>query len=364
MFRLPLSRRSVWQALAFSSAVVVLLIAAEGLLMLPIILDTPLPMIAVRHCVLRGTDAPALSVLRVFCQSEASPIKYVLARHELSANPQARVVLAGIDPISAFDCATDELVVISGGAEFGSIYTLNLLETPPKPRLLGRQTDGDPISVVISPDRRWLASHACQAVYLWDLHERRLKWRRDVEAGCVAFAPRLDRLVCGLIDGRVVEMSLQDGQIRATIAIHRAPVKCLAIDPHGERLASAGEYERLIVSDFHRRRPLWSTSGTSAHTMQFSPSGEVLFTSPVELPLGRGDSRVELRNARTGGLIGKLGRDEERTHGGVFLNDHTVCTWGGDGAIRIWDAREQTLLKVVRPTLTMTAIDELWPDYQ
>jgi WD40 repeat protein len=343
--------RDLRRALLFSLGAVVLLVVGEGLLVLPTI-ERQEPRIAVRHCVFRNHGDLALTLFRVCPPFPTSTLQFVLGWHDLStARPEVRIAFAGIDPVTAIDVATEQLIVIAGGKDIGSIYTLNLLQSPATARWLGRQADGEAMAVAISPDRRWLLSHGLEAVYLWDLEQRELKWRRAAEARCLAFAPQVDRILCGLMDGRVVEMSLFNGEIGATIAVHRSPVTCLAVGPQGRRLASAGEYERIVVSDLHDHKTCWSASHTSTHTMHFSPDGKVLLTSRVPEPCTWRKPILDLRDAQTGELMGRLTSEGEGIQGAAFVNDSLVYTWGLDGAIHAWDIRQRLPLKVVTPAL-------------
>jgi len=52
-------------------------------------------------------------------------------------------------PVTAMAFATEQLVVIAGGRASGSIYIIDLHQSPASVSLLGRQTDGHALALAI-----------------------------------------------------------------------------------------------------------------------------------------------------------------------------------------------------------------------
>ncbi len=343
---------TVRHAVLLSFCVVAAFVVGEGLLLLPKLLDRHVPRTAIYDCVLRDEGASALSLFRVSPSSTDTALKFVLGSHDLStASPDVRVEFSGIDPITAMTAA-GELVVIAGGSAPGSIYTLDLLQSPPSANLLGRQTDGDAAALAVSSDRKWLVSLGPESLYVWDLADRRLKWHRAGDGvACIKLAPRSDQILCGLSDGRVVEMDLAEGEVGRTIATHRAGVASLALCPSGQRLASVGDYERIIVSDLASGTPAWSESHPRSHIAIFSPDGQILVTSPLAGTSTKGTPTLALHNANTGGLLGSITGHGDTILGAAFADDSVLYSWGLDGTVRAWDVRQRKALRIVMPAL-------------
>jgi WD40 repeat protein/serine/threonine protein kinase len=113
-------------------------------------------------------------------------------------------------------------------------------------------------SLGFSPDGRWLATCSGDApISLWNVKDRQAASRQfaaPIEGGLsLAFTPDAALLACGEVSGRISVWQVRDGKLLRTFAGHNGPVKCLAFNLDGGRLASGS-------SDGTAK--LWDTLGT------------------------------------------------------------------------------------------------------
>ena len=98
-------------------------------------------------------------------------------------------------------------------------------------------------SLGFSPDGRWLATCSEKApISLWNVKDRQAPPRQfaaPIERGLsLAFTPDAALLACGEASGRIGIWQVRDGKLLRTFAGHNGPVKCLAFNLDGGRLAS------------------------------------------------------------------------------------------------------------------------------
>jgi WD40 repeat protein len=117
-------------------------------------------------------------------------------------------------------------------------------------------------------------------------------------------------------------------------------VFCLAWHPDGDRIAAAGWEGRLHtvhVWDVRKRSKAFTIPpgpedfAVAFFAAAFSPDGRYLV-------LGEGTGTVRVWDARTGALVGLLGKHNREVRGVVFSpNGKHLATASGDGELKLWD---------------------------
>jgi WD40 repeat protein/serine/threonine protein kinase len=113
-------------------------------------------------------------------------------------------------------------------------------------------------SLGFSPDGRWLATCSEDApISFWNVKDRQAAPRQfaaPIKRGLsLAFTPDAALLACGEASGRISIWQVRDGKLLRTFAGHNGPVKCLAFNLDGGRLASGSG---------DGTAKLWDTLGT------------------------------------------------------------------------------------------------------
>jgi len=154
---------------------------------------------------------------------------------------------------------------------------------------------GDVRSIAFSPDSAHVAIAGEDAVVVWDLNDRAIKFRLDRFSGkgtCVVFSKDGALLAAATTGGDIYLIDWRSSSVRK-------------------------------ITDAH---------GRGAYALDFGPESRTLAS-------GGGDGIVRLWDVASGVKVGEMGRHNGRIHSLAFEpNGRNVITAGEDLTIRVWDA--------------------------
>jgi hypothetical protein len=213
--------------------------------------------------------------------------------------------------------------------------------------------DGCPSQIFSSSDGKTLVSWVPQSLDVFDVPANQIRWQRQAgEVESIAFHPQAGLFAS--LGNRIVQLSLETGEVLRAIARHRETIRALAIDAQGVSIAWLDEGGNIEVCRLRDAKWQWLQKahgaqilpGTHRPTMfanvlSFSPDGQYLVTSADE-----GEWVLGIWNAKTGDRVRTLRGHDEIINGARFLPDGTLASWGKDGTLRIWNVKRGTLQRV------------------
>lgn len=236
--------------------------------------------------------------------------------------------------------------------------------------------------VSLTSDGRFLVSSGEDGrVVVWDWQfsaQRPWELRDDKfsrEYGCVACSPVLERrghatsytILAGAADGRIriwtLEVSEHGQILKRSLAvlgevnaIHRTPIRCLAVSPDGKLVASGSEDGDIYVSSLETRQPLLKLVDPSAvrepahraavTSLAFLPEGDLVSAS-----LDRSLARWQIGQDGQGNWANSLlwrtsGRSGDVIQLGVSRDGQRALFENGE-ELRILDLRDGRTLSVI-----------------
>jgi WD40 repeat protein len=252
-------------------------------------------------------------------------------RFDAAGAPVRRPWDVGSFPASAAAIAGGTRVAI--GCYDGSIYIVEGTMPAAPPVLFARHEGRDLQAVLCSADGRCLLSLGCDRMFCWDVASRQLLWNRhDLAFSAAAFDPKARWIVVAASDGSVYDLDASTGDTIRLVASMGVGAAKIALSRDGRRLAVATFGRSLSVWDRHTGTQLWSCVHPQSQ-LCFSPDGRLLCSYAYD---GR-RCALALRDPSTGRLVTMLPGHTERIFGTTFFPDGTLCSWGGDGMIRLWN---------------------------
>jgi len=200
--------------------------------------------------------------------------------------------------------------------------------------------------VVFSPDGLRLASAGKdRSIRIWDAtplqgdegQEARTYRHHHNEIWSLAVSPPDGRMVVsGGLGSPPTVWDPQTGDVIATIPGQKDIVFCVAWEPGGQRIASAGaDGGRFTVKVWNlqsRTEDLELSGRVEYVAVAFSPDRRYLVTGQV-------NGAVQVWDAATGKEVRPLGTHKQPTRGLVFSNDgRWLASASSDGTVHLWDA--------------------------
>jgi WD40 repeat protein len=229
------------------------------------------------------------------------------------------------------------LTVLEGKERWDDLWRL-AQEAPPcssaamlrslkKARWLPREIDRSGFQELAALARKWKESGLRHLIF----HRATLAGHAS-EVRCLAITPSGDLLASGGADSAVCLWSLPDGKLLKRLERHNGWLNCLAITPDGRTLASAGRDGRVCLWSLPGGRPLAKLKGHKqpVFSLAVSPDGAILAS-------GSSDATIRLWDVRTRKLLAVLKRHE----GGISAlaispDGKLLASASGDCSVRLW----------------------------
>jgi WD40 repeat protein/serine/threonine protein kinase len=201
-------------------------------------------------------------------------------------------------------------------------------------------------AVAIYPDGRRVAARAAdETVRVWDVADGR-ELRRFTPGGvvrCLALSPDGNRLASGgwLLDsktsqslsGRIKIWDLAGGRELLELVGETRAVEALAFSPDGRTLASGGPSRTVLLWDAVTGKPLRTLAGHKdlVLSVRYSPDGKFLASGGV-------DQTVRVWDAVSGAPLQLLRGHSRAVQAVAFSPDsRSLASVALDGTIRLWD---------------------------
>jgi WD40 repeat protein len=214
-----------------------------------------------------------------------------------------------------------------------------------------------------SPDGKWLVSGGDDSqATIWDLATGEIVETLPGNFGtiyAIAFSPDNEYLATANMTGTVKVWKVKDWSLEAALLNPEHHIRCVAFSPNGRWLASGGSDRTLVITDTRN----WETALEKpdqdlwVEGVTFSPDGANLYTvtgswNPKDQPVAS-----TLTAWRIAVVKDKLELEPIKkiaAHGGTTDNvvvtpdGRHVLTGGGDGLIKVWDAKTLALIRSIK----------------
>jgi len=260
--------------------------------------------------------------------------------------PATTLTWPGVTPSCIAPAAAGEAIFL--GDWNGSLYMLDRLTQRAQPRLIGRHRDGVTV-LQASADGRHLVSLSPAAISAWDLPTQQLRWQRESgNISAIRIHPDSSRLLCGMGNGQVLEVDLFSGERTGSLLASPppCPVHDLDVTADGKQLCvvhSTGEV-RIVPGEAGGSNAL---AAPFCHVgwpryARFSPCGSLLAASAASE-----EPSLQIWSISSGQPLATLRGHTNTVLGVAFATDGRLFSWGRDGSIRVWDALQGQLLRII-----------------
>jgi WD40 repeat protein len=295
--------------------------------------------VSVTHCIDMGAGRPTVSVYWSIARFGMPGWQHHLAVH--STNDSSKRL--------AFPCRQLRPLSLARGPDAdhalvgnwdGSIYSIDLRRTDAEPACIARQPDGAVVALAASADGQCVLSQSAFYLHAWDPATRSERWRRtDVAPYCFALRPDNSAVVISTSQGELLEVDLQTGRTRRSIAKFHRPLLAISLSADGAKLAALQANDRISLLDSVTGDRLWneqvirSSLTAAGRIASFSPNGTLLVTAGQE----RSGRSLAVWSVATGEKVCELSGHDNVVIGAAFTHTGRLRSWGADGTIRDWN---------------------------
>ncbi|TMQ35780.1 MAG: hypothetical protein E6K70_00350 [Planctomycetota bacterium] len=206
-------------------------------------------------------------------------------------------------------------------------WSAAMLRSLKKARWLPRATDRSGFEELAGLAKKWKESDLRHLIF----HRATLTGHAG-EVRCLAIAPSGELLASGGADNRVCLWSLPDGKLLKTLDRHSGWINSLAITPDGRTLASARRDGHVCLWCLPGGRPLARLKGHKqpVFNLAMSPDGTTLAS-------GSSDATIRLWDVPARKLLATLKRHERGISAlAISADGELLASASGDCTVRLW----------------------------
>jgi WD40 repeat protein len=337
---------------SFAAVVVTVMVVGAAYVALGIGRLRDVTQTSITHCALG--DDPNGAVLRSWTLSADRPAwdSRLWFFSPIQARAPRRMIWPHAEPNCVVWAAGSERIYVGCGD--GTVYSAKPGRPDGAPQFVGRHAGEGVEALAVSGDGRHLVSRSPDLLRVWNLADGGLFWEREArDVNCLAIHPTSQSVVCGLIDGRIVEHDVASGVIVRTLAGDRtAAAVDLTFSSNGRLLAAvvaAPAFNQATVRllEWPSGRESWPANMPAcyagwARRAIFSPCSSYLVVTAPD----RG-SELEVWSVREGRRLTILRGHTGTVLGAAFAADGRLLSWGTDGMVHIWDASYQRPTRIL-----------------
>jgi WD40 repeat protein len=196
--------------------------------------------------------------------------------------------------------------------------------------------------VIITPNKKILASVSSNKILLWDLKTQKLHRVLEGHTDIIfslSISPNGKLIASGSSDKTVGLWDIETGNLVCTFASRKDPIHSVAFSPDGNCLASGGESKyktdegkktTIYLWDVNTKELIRTFSGHDLriNSIAFSPDGKTLASSS-------NDGNVQLWNVTSGENLHIF--TGASTNNACFTSDGKSLLSGGKDGIKVWD---------------------------
>src|SRR4029079_7007297 len=177
---------------------------------------------AILDCCIQADQNRAILLQRTLTPNHGGAQIQIVVRDLNSRQAVVRTVWPELEHACLAPSADNNRFFVGSGK--GGIYSISLVTPNEPPLLLGLKTNAAIDAIKCSADGRTLLSVGPNGLSALCPNSGTLKWQRNEIPGlCLVLHPQMAHVLCGTLDGHVVELEIESGRIVRSIRLGFGP---------------------------------------------------------------------------------------------------------------------------------------------